>query len=415
VEPVDPSRRRARCTAWATVALGLAAGACDGPAAVDPAPIPADTIAIVPSPPQEGRAVWITRWDWYDRAQLEALLEDVARANFNMVYLQVRGRGDAYYRSELEPWAHRPPLFVLGQDPGWDPLAAALEKAHGLGLEVHAWLNALIGWCGSEPIPETAPRHVLLEHPDWVMRSETGSTVAENCNFVTPAAPGLRARLGAVAAELARDYPIDGIHLDYIRYPNSGFSYDAISLAAYDTAVDGEPGLDYGEFRRRLVTATVREVRDSLRAVDGALPLSAAVWGVHRNTRGWPNVAAGYDTRFQDSWGWAEAGILDVMAPMIYWSIKPSFGDRLDFAALARDFSEGVTGSLVFIGMGVEHLPDSFCLGCDVIRQIYSARRAGADGVSIFSGRLLRDAGLWDRLREGPFQEVVPIPEPHVP
>jgi uncharacterized lipoprotein YddW (UPF0748 family) len=390
--------------------LGLVLAGCDGRVATGPAPVPEDTVAVVPSPPQEGRAVWISRWDWYDRAQLEALLEDAAGANFNMVYLQVSGRSDAYYRSWILPWAHRPPLFNLGQDPGWDPLGVALEKAHGLGLEVHAWLNALIGWCGSEAIPETMPRHVLLEHPDWVMRSQAGSTVAENCIFLTPGAPGLRRRLGAVVADLAREYPVDGIHLDYIRYPNPDFSYDSLSLAGFEAARLSEPGLDFSDFRRRLVTATVREVRDSLRAVDPALPLSAAVWGVHRNTRGWPNVAAGYDTRFQDSWGWAEEGIVDVLAPMIYWSIKPTFGDRLDFAFLAQDFATGVTDRLVFVGMGVEYPPENFCPGCDVVRQIYSARRAGADGVSIFSGRLLRDAGLWGRLRDGPFQERVPTP-----
>lgn len=405
------SARRGRLAVLAALgALALAACADDpGPAGPDPdpGPTPTDTVA---SPPQEGRALWVSRWDWYDRPALESMLDQAAGANFNIIYFQVRGRSDAYYQSSLEPWAHRPPAFVLGQDPGWDPLAVALERAHALGLEVHVWLNALIGWCGAEAIPETTPRHVLLEHPEWRMVTETGGTNAEGCTFLTPGAPGVRTHLAAVAADIARRYPVDGVHLDYIRYPNPDFSYDDATLAGFDAEREAEPGLTFGDYRRRLVTRTVAEVRDSMHAVDPSLPLSAAVWGIYRNTRGWANVSTGYDTRFQDAWGWAEAGIVDVIAPMIYWDIEAQYGDRLDFAWLADEVAEGVSGAHVYTGMGVESSGEGFCIGCDVVAQIYRARTAGAEGVSVFSGRLVREAGLWSALRTGPFKEPVPVP-----
>src|SRR5690554_7465617 len=102
------------------VVAGLAAGCSDdGPSGPAPPPGP-EPVEPVPSPPTEMRAVWLSRWDWYDRADLEALVDSVAAANFNAIYLQVRTRSDAYYRSSVEPWAHRPPVFSLGQDPGWD-------------------------------------------------------------------------------------------------------------------------------------------------------------------------------------------------------------------------------------------------------------------------------------------------------
>ncbi len=398
-----------RITRLLVTGLSLAFAACNDPVAPsrEPGDEPTDTVA---SPAREARVVWISRFDWYDQAELRELLVAAASANFNIVYFQVRGRADAYYRSNLEPWAHRPPAFTLGSDPGWDPLAVALATAHNHGLELHVWLNALIGWCTSEPIPETTPRHVLLAHASWKMVNQSGQSTAENCTFLTPGDSGVRSWLAAVSADIARRYPIDGVHLDYIRYPDPSFSYDDQTEAAFEEARRTEPGLTYDELRRRLVTATVREVRDSLRAVSRSLPLSAAVWGVYRNARGWTNVSTGFDTRFQDSWGWAAAGIADAIAPMVYWNIKPTYGERLDFAYLADEFARGVTARHVYVGMGVEEGSSGFCLGCDVVRQIYRARRAGATGVSVFSGRLLRENGLWDELRAGPFKQRVPVP-----
>lgn len=381
---------------------------CDDGAA--PPLNPPDTVTAVPSPPQEARALWISRWDWEGEAELRALLDNAARANFNLIYFQARGRADAYYRSSLEPWAHRPPAFVLGQDPGWDPLGVALEVARDRGLELHVWLNALIGWCTTEAIPETTPRHILLEHPDWVMVDQEGRTTAENCNFLTPGEPGVRTQLAAVAAEIVRRYAVDGIHLDFIRYPNETFSYDAQSLAAFEVAREAEPEIDYDELRRRLVSAAVSEVHDSLGAADPNARLSAAVWGVYRNTAGWSGVSTGYDTRFQDARRWTELNIIDVLVPMVYWRIQPTYGARLDFAYLADEHVAAVPDRHVYVGMGVEESSSGFCAGCDVVRQIYRSRMAGAAGVSIFSGQLVRAADLWDELANGPFEQRVPVP-----
>lgn len=403
---------RFRSIAWiAALLLGVtlllsACGDDDISGTVKPPAV--DTVA---SPPREARVVWISRWDWYDQAELVSLINAAAAANFNMIYLQVRGRSDAYYRSSLEPWAHRPPVFELGRDPGWDPLAVALAAAHARGLELHVWLNAFIGWCGTESIPETTPRHILLDHPSWKMVNASGGSSAEGCTFLTPGDAGVRTWLARVAADLTRRYPIDGVHLDYIRYPDTSFSYDTQTQVAYDVARQTEPQLSYSEHRRRLVTATVREVRDSIRAVR-AIPLSAAVWGVYRNTRGWPNVSTGYDSRLQDSWAWLQQGLVDAIAPMVYWNIKATYGERLDFAFLADEFASGLAAGHVYIGMGVEEAASNFCTGCDVVRQIYRARKAGADGVVVFSGGLLQDAQQWNAVRAGPFKGTVPVPVP---
>jgi uncharacterized lipoprotein YddW (UPF0748 family) len=393
---------------WALAALlALSAAACGKDATRPEPPVDPDE---VPSPAREGRALWISRFDWAGRDELVALIDSAAAANFNLIYFQARGRADAYYQPGLEPWAHRPPAFVLGRDPGWDPLGVAIQRAHSRGLELHVWVNALIGWCGSEAIPETSPRHVLLQHPEWKMVDQNGGTVGEGCNFLTPGDPKVRSWLAAVVADIARRYPIDGMHLDYIRYPDRSFSFDSLTLKSWELARQTDPALNFDEHRRRLVTAAVREVRDSLSAARRAMPLSAAVWGIYKNTRGWSGVSTGYDSRFQDSRDWLNQGIIDVIAPMIYWPIKPTYGDRLDFAYLADEFASLPGAGRVYVGMGSEFPPESFCMGCDPVKQIYRARKAKAEGVSVYSGQTVRYLGRWGAIRAGPFKARVPIP-----
>jgi len=404
---------------WVMATLAAVAGlaGCSDDDPVTPPPPPADTVEVFPveSPPQEARALWISRYDWSGEQQLRDLIANAARANFNIIYMQVRGRADAYYRSNLEPWGHRPPAFVLGQDPGWDPLAVAIEAAHAEGLELHAWINALIGWCTTDPIPETTPRHILLAHPEWKMVDQSGQThdPVENCTFVTPGDPAARAHIAAVAADITRNYDVEGIHLDYIRYPSTAFSWDSLSRRGWAEAEVKEPGLKYDEWRRRLVTMLVREVHDSITAVKPSARLSAAVWGVYKPRPGWTGVAGGYDTRFQDSWKWVEDGIIDAIVPMIYWPITRYYGGHLDFGWLADDFADNVTNRHLYIGMGVyaPNVDANFCKGCDVVRQIYRARAAGGNGVSVYSGQLMRGANAWDRLLQGPFKTRVPVPD----
>jgi len=389
----------------AIAALALLVPACGTDNVTDP-----DSDDQPASPAQEARALWVSRYDWANQAELLALIDSAAAANFNLIYFQARARSDAYYVPGLEPWAHRPSAFVLGVNPGWDPLAVALQRAHMWGLQLHVWINTFIGWCTTDPIPETTPRHILLQHPEWKMMTQTGGTVGEGCTFLTPGDPDLRSWLGAVVADISRRYAIDGMHLDYIRYPDATFSYDTQTVNSFARAQASEPGLTFHEHRRRLVTATVREVRDSLTAGRHGLALSAAVWGVYTNSKAWSGVATGYDTRFQDSRGWLDSGIIDVIVPMIYWPIQPTYGGRLDFAYLADEFAASPGTGRVYIGMGHNYPSDNFCIGCDAVKQIYRARKAKADGVSVFSGQVIRAANLWGAIRSGPFKSKVPIP-----
>ena len=121
---------------------------------------------------EEVRALWVTRFDWMsannpDPEKIDELVSDASAAGFNVLYFQVRGEADAYYASKFEPWPRRL-TGTLGQDPGWDPLARLVQRAHANDMQVHAYINVYPLWTGCEPPPDdTEPRHLyhlLREH-----------------------------------------------------------------------------------------------------------------------------------------------------------------------------------------------------------------------------------------------------------
>ncbi|MFA6456912.1 MAG: family 10 glycosylhydrolase, partial [Bacteroidota bacterium] len=122
----------------------------------------------------ELRAVWISTasGDWpktTDMAEQQRSLIEIfdmlRRNNFNTVFFQVRPRGNVLYRSSYEPWISQL-TGVIGKDPGYDPLAFAVEEAHKRGLDLHAWFNVAKVW-GSDQLPSNS-QHVTRAHREWV-------------------------------------------------------------------------------------------------------------------------------------------------------------------------------------------------------------------------------------------------------
>jgi uncharacterized lipoprotein YddW (UPF0748 family) len=360
----------------------------------------------------EARALWVTRFDWRTAAEVRSLVDSAAVAGFNLIYFQVRGNADAFYSPGLEPWAARL-SGTLGRDPGWDPLQVAVTAAQSRGLELHAWLNAFYGWPAGTPAPgSTQPQHALFQHRDWWMLDGSGQPLLhDEGRWLSPASAGARAQLAAVAADLTRRYAIAGVHLDFIRYPARA-PVDSLTQAFWSNARVTNPGLTLDDFRRQLVTDAVRLVRDSLQVARPRAVLSAAVWGIYRNSNNWSAVSTGFDDRLQDAWGWAEQGLLDVLVPMVYWPIAASYGARTDFAYLADQHASNVTQRHVYVGLALEHMAGGAGLNVtELAAEIERARRAGAEGVSVLSGALVQQHRLWSVLAAGPFKRKARLPD----
>src|SRR5439155_4049632 len=201
--------------------------------------------------------------------------------------------GDACYRSDILPRAE---FIDRAAGPDFDPFGELLRRAHARGLEVHAWMNCLLVW--SAPRLPRDPRHVVNAHPQWIARLRDGRTMTALGRdererrgvegvFLSAAHPEVRAFLASVAREIAQRYPVDGIHLDYIRDPSVAVGFDPTTRArfALETGVDPERrdrlpapqraavDSEWLAFQREQVTAVVREVRDSVCAARPGLPI----------------------------------------------------------------------------------------------------------------------------------------------
>lgn len=375
--------------------------------------------AIVPSlgaQKAEARALWVTRFDYDSEAKIARIMETAARANFNIIYFQARAAGDAYYRSTIEPCAA---LLCgkLGGTPSYDPLEVAVREGHRRGLQVHAYLNALTGraagiegQCRQIPEPDPGnPRHVLLDHPEYVMSDRTGRLLpcpnSEEYVWLSPAFPEVRSRLAAVAADIARRYEVDGIHLDRIRYPGNAWSWDPASRAEFGKSPDRYPA-EWKEYRTGLVSRMVRETWDSIAIVKPGLVFSAAVWGIYYDKWQWKTLAGKTDL-MQDYRAWAKEGYMDILVPMTYSRIKARCA-RIDWGCMLDEHLQGgerETGRQMYIGI------DASKGAREIVNQIRLARSRGVTGMAIFSFTDADNSRVWPLLRSGVFADRAVVPE----
>jgi uncharacterized lipoprotein YddW (UPF0748 family) len=290
------------------------------------------------------RGLWITRWDYLTRQDVERSLDEAARLGVTDVFFQVRGQADAFYRSELEPWGHQ-----LGGDPGYDPLAVAVTRAHKRGLRLHAWINVYPLWKGVEPPSDAG--HPWRRHPDWLLHDAQGAPQELNEYYVVadPTNPAAADHIAAVARDICTRYDVDGLHLDYVRFvgellDGGQWPADAAALARWREA-GGRGAIDTEDDRqahrawvRDCITGLVARMAADCRAARPGLEMSAAVL---RN----PEIAR--ETYLQDGAAWVRDGHLDRVLPMIYTA------DAAAFAADLSAWRDAVPADRLAPGIGV--------------------------------------------------------------
>lgn len=252
-------------------------------------------------------------------AQVEQLIGRAKRAGINTLFVQVRSRGQVYHFSAFEP---RAPDTL----PWFDGLAEVIRLAHSQDppIQVHAWINAHPLWVNTSDPPWF--NHVLYRHPEWLtknVRGETATPVGRAIDFGNPDAADYLLRL---YLEVVRNYPVDGVHLDFIRYAGREWGYNEVSLARFRRAYgrNESQGLpspsdpEFSEWRRRQVTEFVVRLVHHVKAFNPRLMVSAALiaWGDAPKDF---KESAAYRECFQDWKSWCEAGLLDIAVPMLYF------------------------------------------------------------------------------------------------
>lgn len=305
-------------------------------------------------PKREVRAAWVVTvrgegQTWpksFDpeeqKRSLAGIFQSMRSANLNTVVLQVRARGDLLYPSKYEPWAQSL-TGTLGDAPTYDALTFAIQEAHKLGLELHAWWNVAKVADGRERPPSVVPAHVVNAHRDWVKvwvnRDRSGKPTSYEW-WLDMGVPEVRTHLVSVVMEMVRNYDIDGVHFDYLRYPGTEFD-DEKTYARYGN------GTPKDEWRRENINKFVRAVYDSIIALKPMLKVGSAPIGIYRNLPGAEGWQA-YVSLFQDARKWLAEGKQDYIMPQVYWGIT----GNPKFNVLVHDWQENSYGRHVYVGVG---------------------------------------------------------------
>jgi len=337
-----------------TAIFTLFAMTCLGPA-LHADTLPAPTAQPSSSAP-EYRAFWVDGFNdgFITPAQCDTLLDRVRAAHCNAIFVQMRKRGDAYYASHYEPWANDDPEH-------FDALDYLCREAHMSGMpyiQVHAWINTCaVG--GSRN-----PRGVAALHPEWYSISDTGATFDGESTKIDPGIPDAADWTYRVVLDVVRHYPVDGVHLDFIRYGGDGktvghWGYSPVAVSRYEKALapslSTPPSYDdpaWKEWRRDQVTALVRRVYLSAIALRPKIIVSAATicWGDGPvDDAAYFKNSAAYDSVFADWRGWMAEGILDLNCPMTYVNMERHPDFWAHWAAFVKDHQ---FGRLATMGIG---------------------------------------------------------------
>ena len=361
------------------------------------------------SRPVEGRGVWVRPTETTP-SKIEATLDKIDAAGFNIVFLETVFQGYTIYPSTVAATngipAQRPNMV------GFDPLKVWIDGAHRRGIELHPWVESFFVGSQSE---NGGPGPVLTAHPDWaaVEREDVGKTGPQPSSqevgyyFLDPAMPEPRAFVKAIYQEILTKYQADGLHLDYIRYPVSepwetaGFSYSDFARAAFKAENGVDPytltptdalWVTWNSWRERQVTSFVAEVREMQQQVAPQAQISAAVFA---------DPGDALRKKFQNWSDWVAKGYVDILAGMSFGtSAEPVARDTAIMRAAVGDRNLLYTATY---GPFHGSTPDV------IVDQVQAVRGAGSDGAALFAYNQMSGAQAL-AMAEGPFRTKATTP-----
>lgn len=363
-------------------------------------------------PKHEVRAAWITAvygLDWprtratspermrKQQDELVEILDKLKAANFNTVLFQTRTRGDVLYQSSIEPY-NSILTGKVGEDPGYDPLTFAIEECHKRGMECHAWMVS---------IPLGNKKHVASLGKESVTKKKAAICVPyKNEYFLNPGHPQTKEYLMSLVREVVKRYDVDGVHFDYLRYPENAPRFpDGYDYKRY------AKGRSLAQWRRDNITDIVRYIYKEVKALKPWVKVSTSPVGKYRDTsryssRGWN----AYHTVYQDVQGWLGEGIQDQIYPMQYFR-----GNH--FYPFALDWKEQSNGRHIIPGLGIYFLdPAEGNWTLDEIeRQMHFIRAQKLEGEAHYRVKYLMDntQGLYDTLEKNFY--TAPALQPAMP
>ena len=353
-------------------------------------------------PKREFRGVWIanvSNVDWpsqkgltaeQQRQELIGLLDLHQKQGLNAVFLQIRNACDAVYPSAIEPWSEWL-TGQQGQNPGYDPLALAIEECRKRGLEIHAWFNPYRAVTDATKA-SIAPNHISKTQPDWILSYG-------NLRILDPGLPEVQTYVTRVVMDVLRRYDVDGIHFDdyFYPYPQTGLTInDNATFARHNRGFTNR-----ADWRRDNVNKLVQMVHDSIQVVKPYVKFGISPFAIWQNksssaqgsdTKGFE----GYSGTFADSQKWLQEDWIDYIVPQVYWSIGNA---AANFATLVPWWNKATYGQHVYVGHGAYKINNDADLNWNNPQQLLDQIKLvrtyeNIQGSAFFSAKTLKNNPL---------------------
>jgi uncharacterized lipoprotein YddW (UPF0748 family) len=360
-----------------------------------PTPSPSPTFTPRPTPIAdpltEYRALWVdgSNNGLKTPEQIAQLVRDCQSISCNVLIVQMRIYANALHAQSSEPRVD----YIAS---GFDPLTDVISKAHSVSppIDVYAWLNAFPMW-PADIDPPSSPQHIFNTHgmqatgaDNWLALNEQGNLGGTGLYYLDPGNPEAAAYVINQVVSVVKNYSVDGVHLDFIRYGGIQWGYNPTSVARFNARYNksGTPASDdaqWSQWRRDQVTAVVRRIWLESTAINPRIKVSAALipWGDSPDTDLEWQYSSAYRTVFQDWRAWLQEGILDIGFPMNYFpdsTLSANLDHWLEFEKTRRYNRHVVIG----LGNYMNTLEESL----SQIRRARSRNASGAraDGVAIY-------------------------------
>lgn len=345
---------------------------------------------------QELRGTWVA-WAGSDipsKERIAKIMDDVAAANMNIVYVDCWRFGYPYFRSKVFY-----DMTGLWTDPnlddGRDVLAEMIAEAHRVGLEVEAWFEAGFAVCSGNNLD------LFNARPQWFAKKSNGSL-----DFFADG--GIRYRwlshcnqegqqfLIDLCQEVVQKYDVDGIEFDRVRYPELNCGYDSATVALYQSEHNGQsPPSAYWDsnwlrWRANKLNDFMKALYDSLKKVNPQITVSNAP------------LFYGYEQFCQDWPSWINGGYLDAMALQLYFATNSSYAYQLDRQLPKINDKSKFFPGISTVANGV------YTSQADLVAMIQTTRNWGLNGHVIWYHNNL--SVHFDSLKAKVYQQPAQIP-----
>jgi len=349
---------------------------------------------------QERKGFWVVRYALETPEEIDQIVQTAFVTGINDLFIQVRALGETYFHNSIEAKSRMIPAE-------FDPLAYAINKARSYDIRVHAWVNMFYIWSGNSDPGDSLHvfyrlNRAILRKNDFPEYNELKSAGIEGY-YLDPQDKQVQNYLLNLLGEIADNYDVAGIHLDYFRYPDINYSFTKGSrsnfmlgqwydpLEVYDLpemyveqrgyAVYREADRLYRIFLNDVLTGFLHRIRDTLHKRSRKIELSVAVK---------PDPVKAKHRYFQDWMKWLNENLCDFVVAMNYNT------DKNEFNRILKQLSDIAAKKNIMIGISTYNQKVEA-----VLERIDLVRAERFAGFALFSyNHLIENKGYLVKLKQ---------------